>query len=614
MLSGASNRRMPARRPPNSEAFLRSSMAPSPSQPPAQPASTNSSAFVDLYQLLQLKPLEDNAARIQAKLERLSATARASAAQPAGSAAADDSENRRLLKLVALGQKYLLDPSRKAEYDRQWRQQRPPASTPAWDLSALEPLLPAGDPLSPFDMAAHVRQTPPREGRTPEEDLATLLKLLGGHSLAAAPAAAQPIPAAGLAPPVASPANSPAPNLPPHATPAPPPAAPHIASPAAPLTAPRPQFVARTPSTKRRGKKRDSALILNLVALAAVVGVLVGTLYVLTGGGASDDSAAGDPVADAQPANPRQAAANAAPSPAGAAAPANSGAPPQPRRSGLPRPGENSGDDLVANSNPTNSNPASAVSDTGMPEAGMPEAGMPETGMPETGIPDAGTPGVAMSDTDMPGAGDSGATEAAAPGMATNAAALTAEQKAAWQAGLEEAKASMGQMQFDNAKQQLSALRDQAKTPRQRDQLRRMEQVEQLTREFHTAVVAAIGSLGPAEVIRVGSTTEAPFIEGSPTSITVRIQGRTRRFALPEMPVGLALGLANLKLDSAHPTSLAKKGAFIFVHPESKADNFKTGKRFLTEAAQAGAVPDDLPLIFDDSFELGEELPQEEPQ
>ncbi len=131
-----------------------------------------------------------------------------------------------------------------------------------------------------------------------------------------------------------------------------------------------------------------------------------------------------------------------------------------------------------------------------------------------------------------------------------------------------------------------------------------MSTVATLTEEFHGFLVDAVTGLGAAETFKVGRSLEASFIEGNETSISVKIRGQIQTFAFTELQIGLAMGLVDLKMDTEHPNSLARKAAFALVHPKTNGLALKAGAEQMVAAAAAGAVAADMPNVFDDDYSL----------
>lgn len=169
---------------------------------------------------------------------------------------------------------------------------------------------------------------------------------------------------------------------------------------------------------------------------------------------------------------------------------------------------------------------------------------------------------------------------------------------------MKEVLKTLGMQDFKAAKEQLTAAESLAKTQLQRDQLKRLTSVAKLTEEFHGFLVDAINGLGAAETFKVGRSLEASFVEGSAKAISVKIRGNVQTFALTELQIGLAMGLVDLKMDTEHPNSLARKAAFTLVHPKTNALALKAAREQMAAAAAAGAVDADMRTVFDEDYSL----------
>ena len=169
---------------------------------------------------------------------------------------------------------------------------------------------------------------------------------------------------------------------------------------------------------------------------------------------------------------------------------------------------------------------------------------------------------------------------------------------------MKETLKTLGMQNFKLAKEQLAASETLAKTMKQKEQHKRLNTVAKLAEEFHGFLIEAITGLDAAETFKVGRSLEASFIEGNETSISVKIRGQVQTFALTELQIGLAMGLVDLKMDTEHPTSLARKAAFALVHPKTNGLALKAAREQMVAAAAAGVVEADLPNVFDEDYSL----------
>ena len=184
-------------------------------------------------------------------------------------------------------------------------------------------------------------------------------------------------------------------------------------------------------------------------------------------------------------------------------------------------------------------------------------------------------------------------------------AKLSAAEKSAWQSSMTEVKRLIGQHQFAEAEKRLTAALGTAKLPVQVTQIEHLNQALTFVRDIRQEIVNAIAGLGAAENLKIGTSTIASFVEGNAERIVVKVSGERREYRLEEMPVAMALALADLKLDPQHATSLARKGAFILVHPKNNT-TLERGKQMLQEAATAGAISMELAKFYEDDYGLAQ--------
>lgn len=509
----------------------------------------------DLYQLLALGPLEADRAKIEAAIKRLLARAAARAAAGDDPAAAT-AEAQRIHKVVALAQKYLLDPKHKAAYDAQWRSvhhSRPAtAAAQAWDTSRLDQLLPQGDPQAPFDMTTYLDARD--HGDPPIEHL--------------------------------------------------------------PRDVPSRQGLSeRLKKKRRRALLVGSSLFVAGVAAMVLLGVfLLGGSLLRTPGRSLAGQSARLSTSEVPQGNrlPEE----------------NRNATPQPTLadesdhrpivgSGLPRPGQGnavldvdlSSAKTPASKSPDAQSPGAQSRDVQSRDVQAPDA-QPAEARASQAISTAPATTAAMSRGLMaPTAVSPDATlteptagpPAASPPMAD--AKLTREDKLAWRGAMNEAKTLIGGHDFSQAEKKFAELKEMAKTAVQREQLQRLEEISGFVKDIHQAMVEAIGGLSAAETFKIGTSTIAAFVEGDESRITVRVSGMTRAYRLEEMPVPLGLALVDLKLDNAQAATLARKGAYILMHPNNRT-TLKHGQQMLDEAAAAGAISPELARFYEDDTSL----------
>ncbi len=532
----------------------------------------------DLYALLGVPPLESDPETIGNALGRL-----AQKVQAAGEDAAPQ-----MRRVFELGKTYLLDPKRKAAYDAKWRSvyggaptddaappsgsdrvnAPPAAASPGADeasaLASLERLLPDGDPTEPFDLATYLESQPlgmPAEAE--EDDYATLAAVVIGTSPSPTTAVSTPP----MAMPKAGPAQRPA----------------TAGGGAVPLgSAPQTKSLA-----KKIRRKRDRSLLLAIGGVLLSLAAVLGALLVLLNRETESPESSQPPAAQAPPPTPEPQA------PTGPAPPTRSGLAAPPGLESFSPPSDPP-PDLPGMSNPMAADTPAAPTDdaaTAVPPPSTPEPTMPSAGPPETMTPEP------SPETTPPGPDP---TAQAPP----RPRPLTDEEKAAWKATMTEIRQLLAQQKYIDAKEKLEAAADMAVTSEQVDQLTRLKRLAELAEEFYNAMLAAINSLGSGEVFTAGASTPISFIEGSKDFLAVRVLGKNQRYALTEVPLGVAFGLAALKMDAGQPVAAARQAAFAVLHPSTKPLGLQRARSLMQEAVAAEVVPEHMMQVFEDDYSL----------
>ena len=531
----------------------------------------------DLYRLLGLTPLEADPAKIQRAL--LAMQKKVETAQKS-----DVKLAQRAAKVVALGKKNLLEAERKLAYDRTWAkafgsaeptiiaqpqsvmspEPAAEAKTPEleWDLDELESYLPAEDPRSPFDLGGFLRYSSSLPESNPTADYEKLQSLLGGAATATI-SAPESISAAVLLPEYAEvDYKSQQEDLREYFV--------------APKKSVAPLRIPPGGIAKHIRRKRSRAMWLSIGGIAGVLAVAFGIAFFLLS-------------------KPRETKTDSS-------------------QLAQLTPDKNKPKLNNARPNAEVSTETVSVQGSGLPKvAGFDGQSGPKPNMREGMVPENATMQPAeprpapVTTPDAPPATAPPATAPVpvpTPDPPAADATLTDAEKSTWSKSMKEVLKTLGMQDFKAAKVQLTAAESLAKTQLQRDQLKRLTSVAKLTEEFHGFLVDAINGLGAAETFKVGRSLEASFVEGSAKAVSVKIRGNVQTFALTELQIGLAMGLVDLKMDTEHPNSLARKAAFTLVHPKTNALALKAAREQMATAAAAGAVDADMRTVFDEDYSL----------
>jgi hypothetical protein len=129
--------------------------------------------------------------------------------------------------------------------------------------------------------------------------------------------------------------------------------------------------------------------------------------------------------------------------------------------------------------------------------------------------------------------------------------------------------------------------------------LARLVQATQLYQIFVDAVRMSIRKLKGGDTFRV-MNTEVAFVEADSDRLVIRASGQNQRYALVELPPGVALGLADLSLSKDDSVDIAARGVFFLLGPKSNALTIKRGKELIQEVLASDKIRDDLLMILDD--------------
>ncbi len=566
-------------------------------------AEANSSELPDLYRLLGLAPLEIDARKIEQALDLVRKKA----------LAAKETDSKlalRATKIFSLGQKHLLDAQRKTAYDLAWKKSygdgaatvanvsrpvetmvttaEPAAPELTWDMSELENVLPAEDPRAAFDLAAFLQFSECLPESNPEADYDRLQGFLGGTTTSTATLAApEAVSALTLLPELSQPKDKTLSTSKREA---------RSETPATPATAVR--IAPPTTLPKNAGslaqqmrKKRSQSFLLSVVGMLFGVGLILGiTLYLIRdneGQTGNESLAIAEQVIAPKSAN------------------LGSGTPAIPKGSGLPKVTrlDVTGLDATGLDNPVVAVPGMAADNAPQMNSNMSPDSVPvapPNEPPPTPVESNTQPAPAVP-TPEPMVPEPTPTPTPEPPVDP---VLSDEEKSEWQKAMKGVRELLGRQEFAKAQEQLAESEKAAKTAMQRQQHKRLITTARLVSEFHQSLVSAVTGMGAGETFTIGKSTPAAFVEGSATEVAIRLSGQNRTYKLTELPIGLAYGLADLRMDTAHQSSLARKAAFALVHPKSNALATKEAREMMAKAAAAGVVDADLPEVFDDDYAL----------
>jgi len=185
-------------------------------------------------------------------------------------------------------------------------------------------------------------------------------------------------------------------------------------------------------------------------------------------------------------------------------------------------------------------------------------------------------------------------------GSVPEAAALPAELPAALPAELDkalrQARDALADHDFRVAGRILEKAATLAGDPDQRAMVERVRELGQRAEQFWAVVSDAAAQLHAAEELSIGTAGElvVVVVEAGPDAVTIRRDGRNVKYALAEMPAGLALAIARRVVDTREAETLVLFGACLLTARDATPAYVEQARRYWEQAQQLGADVDGL--------------------
>jgi hypothetical protein len=172
------------------------------------------------------------------------------------------------------------------------------------------------------------------------------------------------------------------------------------------------------------------------------------------------------------------------------------------------------------------------------------------------------------------------------------------------------AKVALGEQNFDEADKQLAAAEPLAKLPEHQAKLARLKEVAGYVKQFRTAVAESVAGLEAGATFKVGTSTMVVVVETFPDKIIIRSLGMNKTYPFADLPVGLAVAIADMKLDTAAPENRVIKGAYLAVDKRGDSVALDKAKAYWEEAQLGGVDTSHLmPFLSDKYDELEKNIP-----
>lgn len=195
-------------------------------------------------------------------------------------------------------------------------------------------------------------------------------------------------------------------------------------------------------------------------------------------------------------------------------------------------------------------------------------------------------------------------TPTPAPMPATpEAKTLTGEQLTQLSRSLKQARLAMGETNFEEADKELAAARKLAEGSLQMPVVQRLIDLGEYAKQFHDFLRQSLTDeklIGGAELV-VGKT-RVVVVEANAKSIILRVLGMNKVYPADSLPKGIALALAERKMDNSDPVGRIVKGAFYAVAKGGEKDDLDEAKAYWEQAQLAGANLGDLMQTLTDDY------------
>ncbi len=179
------------------------------------------------------------------------------------------------------------------------------------------------------------------------------------------------------------------------------------------------------------------------------------------------------------------------------------------------------------------------------------------------------------------------------------------EDIAALSKALETARTALGEQHYDVAKTELAKAATLAKLPGHVARVERLQMLSHYAQEFRAALRDAVKKLKAGEAITVKNTTVG-VVETFPNEdkIILRIAGMNRTYRFEDLPIGLAVALADMWLDQKQPGTLIIKASYVLAHKSATDEMRQKARQWLDEAK--GNLPElvlQLLPVLDDRYD-----------
>jgi hypothetical protein len=179
----------------------------------------------------------------------------------------------------------------------------------------------------------------------------------------------------------------------------------------------------------------------------------------------------------------------------------------------------------------------------------------------------------------------------------------TRQQVVELEMALKRSRLALSEQSFDEAEAEAAKAKKVALLPEHRALVERLRLAIDHTKLFRQALAESAARLDAAETIKVGSSTVVAIVETFPDKITVRINGMNRTYSFASIPPGLAVAILDTKRIGGQPDTRILKAMFVATAKDADEEAIGEARRWLQEVEASDPSASALLQYLGDSYE-----------
>ena len=174
---------------------------------------------------------------------------------------------------------------------------------------------------------------------------------------------------------------------------------------------------------------------------------------------------------------------------------------------------------------------------------------------------------------------------------------------------LQKARDAIADHEFDLANEFLALAEKMPQLPKHTAKIERLKLLLDAVRQYRQAINASISKLEVGVTFDIKDTVVA-VVEASRDKVVFRAAGRNQGYLIQDLPPTLAAVLAELTLPEKDPSTNVLKGAYILSRRKASPAELAQARSLLEEAASSDDTAKVLLPIFEDSYDLSNDAPE----